>query len=125
MNRADRPTLDEVLARALRPLSLEEVLRLDNSGAQLLDTREADAFAARHLPECDPHRPLGRFASWAGTVLDPKKPIVLITEPGKEEESAVRLGRIGFDRIAGLPRGRDCGRRKAWASTSCAPRSRS
>jgi len=47
----------------------------------------------------------GRYASWVGTLLDPAKPIVLIADPGKEEESALRLGRIGFDRIAGYLRG--------------------
>ena len=43
----------------------------------------------------------GKFATWAGTVLDPKIPIVLITEPGTEQEAIQRLGRIGFDQVTG------------------------
>jgi len=105
LNRSDRPTLEQVLVQALRPLSLDDVLRLANGGAQLLDTRDADAFTAEHIPDAVNIGLSGRFASWAGTLLDPKRPIVLITDPGKEEESAVRLGRIGFDRIAGCLEG--------------------
>jgi rhodanese-related sulfurtransferase len=34
-------------------------------------------------------------------VLDPAHPIVIIAAPGRESESATRLGRIGFDHVAG------------------------
>jgi len=105
LNRADRPTLEGVLSRALKPLALNDVLRSANSGAQLLDTRDADAFAAEHIADAVNIGLSGRFASWVGTVLDPKKPIVLIADPGREEESAVRLGRIGYDSIAGYLEG--------------------
>ncbi len=43
----------------------------------------------------------GQYATWAGTILDRTHPIVIIATPGREHESAVRLGRIGFDHIAG------------------------
>ena len=43
----------------------------------------------------------GQYATWAGTVLDRGKPIVIIAEPGREQEAALRLGRIGFDHIKG------------------------
>jgi len=105
LNRALHPTLDEVLKQALTPLGLEDVLRAVNAGAQLLDTRDADAFATRHVAGAINVGLSGRFASWAGTLLDPGKPIVLVTEPGKEQESALRLGRIGFDRVAGFLQG--------------------
>jgi len=105
LNRADRPTLDKILGRALRPLPLEEVLRLAREGAQLLDTRDADAFAAGHLEGAVNIGLSGRYASWAGTVLEAAKPIVLVTGTGREEESVLRLGRIGFDRIVGYLRG--------------------
>ena len=44
---------------------------------------------------------IGQYATWAGTVLDRKHPIVIIADPGRENESAIRLGRIGFDHVAG------------------------
>ena len=105
LNRAERPTLESVLSRALKPLALDEVLRLANAGAQVLDTRDADSFAAAHLAGSIHIGLSGRYASWVGALLDPGKPIVLVCEPGKEEESAMRLGRIGFDRIAGVLEG--------------------
>jgi len=43
----------------------------------------------------------GQYATWAGTILNREKPIVIIANPGRETESAVRLGRIGFDNVAG------------------------
>jgi rhodanese-related sulfurtransferase len=46
----------------------------------------------------------GSYATWAGTILDRDKPIVLIAEPGRQEEAAMRLGRIGFDSVVGYLR---------------------
>ncbi len=105
LNRAERETLERVLATALKPLELDEVLKLARGGARLLDTRDADAFAAEHVRGSINIGLSGRYASWVGTLLDPKQTIVLVTAPGKEEESATRLGRIGFDRIAGYLKG--------------------
>jgi rhodanese-related sulfurtransferase len=47
----------------------------------------------------------GSYATWAGTLLDHDAPIVLVVEPGRERESAMRLGRIGFDNVAGYLEG--------------------
>ncbi|MBI2820724.1 MAG: rhodanese-like domain-containing protein, partial [Acidobacteria bacterium] len=47
----------------------------------------------------------GQYATWAGTLLDPHKPIVIVAAPGREQEAAMRLGRIGFDRIDGYLEG--------------------
>jgi rhodanese-related sulfurtransferase len=44
----------------------------------------------------------GKFATWAGTVLDRARPIAVIAEPGREREAVTRLARIGFDRVAGV-----------------------
>ena len=44
----------------------------------------------------------GQYATWAGTVLNHEKPIVIVAAPEREYESAVRLGRIGFDHIVGF-----------------------
>lgn len=101
LNRAERPTLERVLAKALKPLTLAEVKQLLGAGALLLDTRDADAFAAEHVRGSLNIGLGGRYASWVGTMLDPARPLVLLAAPGKEEESATRLGRIGFDRSAG------------------------
>jgi len=82
-------------------LELEGVLELQADGAQILDTREPDEFAAAHLAGSINIGLSGQYATWAGTVLDRAHPIVNIAAPGRENESAIRLGRIGFDHVAG------------------------
>lgn len=101
LNTKERPTLDATLAKVLRPLPLEEVLRLRNAGAQILDTREPVDFAGGHLVDSVNISLKGEYASWAGTLLDRERPIVIVAASGREAESAMRLGRIGFDHVAG------------------------
>ena len=101
LNTRERPTLDEALERELRPLSLEQLLELVQGGAQLLDTRESTEFEGAHVRGALNVGLAGSFATWCGTVLDRDRPVVVIAEPGRELEAATRLGRIGFDTIAG------------------------
>ena len=101
LNSKERPTLDETLQRELKPLALDDVLRMQVEGAQILDTREPEEFGAAHLAGSINIGLNGQYATWAGTVLDRVHPIVIIAAPGRENESAVRLGRIGFDHVAG------------------------
>jgi len=101
LNTKERPTLDEALAREVQPIPLEGVLALQESGAQVLDTRNPSEFAAAHLRGSVNVGLTGQYATWAGTVLRHDAPIVLIAAPGGERESAVRLGRIGFDHVVG------------------------
>lgn len=102
LNSCERPTLDASLAKGLQALSLDRVLALRKEGVQILDTRDPSEFAAAHLAGSINIGLSGQYASWAGTVLDHERPIVLITDPGRETESALRLGRIGFDNVAGF-----------------------
>ena len=101
LNSKERPTLDETLERQLKPLTLAQLLELQANGSQVLDTRDADEFAASHLVGSINIGLAGQYATWAGTVLNHRDPIVIIAAPGRENESAVRLGRIGFDNVAG------------------------
>ncbi len=101
LNSKERPTLDEALARELKPLELDRVLELQARGAQVLDTREPEQFATAHLVGSFNIGLSGQFATWSGTVLSREKPIVIIANPSRESESALRLGRIGFDNVAG------------------------
>ncbi len=105
LNSQERPTLDQALAREMNPLTLDRVLELQAAGAQILDTRDAAEFASAHLVGSINIGLVGQYATWAGTVLDRKHPIVIIADPGRENESAVRLGRIGFDHVAGYLKG--------------------
>jgi glyoxylase-like metal-dependent hydrolase (beta-lactamase superfamily II)/rhodanese-related sulfurtransferase len=101
LNSQERPTLDQALARGLNPLSLDAVLALQKAGAQILDTRDPAEFGAAHLAGSVNIGLVGSYATWAGTVLDRDHPIVIVADPGWETEAAVRLGRIGFDHVAG------------------------
>jgi hydroxyacylglutathione hydrolase len=101
LNSQERPTLDEALAREMNPLSVEAVLALQADGAQILDTRDPEEFGAAHMKGSINIGLGGQYATWAGTMLDRTHPIVIIADPGRENESAVRLGRIGFDHVAG------------------------
>ncbi|MGA2130979.1 MAG: MBL fold metallo-hydrolase [Bryobacteraceae bacterium] len=101
LNTKERPTLDQALAQSLKPLAVDDVLRLQKEGAQLLDVREAPFFEAAHLAGSLNIGLGGQYATWAGTVMDRERPIVVVAEPGREYEAVMRLGRIGFDRIAG------------------------
>lgn len=101
LNTKERPTLDATLEQALAPLSLADVLGLERDGAHLLDVRPAADFAGAHLRGSVNIGLDGSFATWAGTLLDPSRPIVVIADPRRENEAATRLGRIGFDNVAG------------------------
>ena len=101
LNSEERPTLDQALEQGLNPLPLDSVLGLQSAGAQILDTRDPAEFAAAHLKGSVNIGLGGQYATWAGTILNREDPIVIIAAPGREKESAVRLGRIGFDHIVG------------------------
>ncbi len=105
LNTQERPTLEAALERELQPIGLDEFLRAAGGEAQVLDVRQPDEFAAGHLAGALNIGLNGQYATWAGTVLDPGRPILLIAEPGREQEAALRLGRIGFDHVQGYLQG--------------------
>ena len=105
LNTRERATLEKNLKQVLHPVDLAEVLRMGDAGAQILDVRDAAEYAKGHLSGSINIGLGGQYATWAGTVLDRAKPIVIIAEPGREQEAAVRLGRIGFDHVKGYLQG--------------------
>ncbi len=105
LNAKEHPTLSESLERELRPLSLTEVLERAQAGAEILDTRPAEQFEAAHLNGSLNVGLDGRYATWVGTIIDSDREIVIVADPGREHESMVRLGRIGFDHVTGYLQG--------------------
>jgi glyoxylase-like metal-dependent hydrolase (beta-lactamase superfamily II)/rhodanese-related sulfurtransferase len=94
-----RPLLEE---REPPPrLELAAVQTLHESGAIVLDTRAPLDYSVVHLRGSLNVGLQGRFAEFAGDVMRPGQPIVLVCDPGLELEAAIRLGRIGFDRVVG------------------------
>jgi hydroxyacylglutathione hydrolase len=101
LNRKERASLGAAMEKTLKPLSLDEVLAVVKSGAQLLDVRDGIDFEGGHLRGTLNIALNGKYATWAGSMLTHDKPIVVIAEEGGEEEAVMRLGRIGFDNVAG------------------------
>jgi glyoxylase-like metal-dependent hydrolase (beta-lactamase superfamily II) len=71
------------------------------SGAQVLDVRDPAAFAGAHVIGAFNVGLRGQFAMWAGAVLDPARDIVVVADAGDQDETLIRLRRIGFDRVRG------------------------
>ena len=105
LNTREHTSLDKNLEVVLRPIELDEALRMGDAGAQILDVREAAEYAKGHVAGSINIGLGGQYATWVGTVLDRTKPIVIIAEPGREKEAALRLGRIGFDHVTGYMQG--------------------
>jgi glyoxylase-like metal-dependent hydrolase (beta-lactamase superfamily II)/rhodanese-related sulfurtransferase len=103
-NRQERPDLEATLQKSMLPLSVEDVVRLKNQGAELVDVREAADFEGAHMAGAINIGLKGKYATWCGTILSHDRPIVVIADPGTEEEAVMRLGRIGFDNVAGYLR---------------------
>lgn len=101
LNRKERESLDSSMAGTMTALAPEEVAELQQSGAQLVDTRDAAEFAGAHWKGSVNIGIDGKYATWAGTVLHKEAPIVVIADEDRVAESIMRLGRIGFDHVAG------------------------
>jgi hydroxyacylglutathione hydrolase len=103
MNINGYESLDAVLKKANKPLNSEEFELIANeTRALILDTRLASEFANGFIPNSINIGLDGNFAMWVGEMIpDIKQEILLVTEPGKEEESMVRLSRIGYDNTIG------------------------
>jgi len=100
MNREGGSALAELPAPpALTP---EKVAALQREGAIVLDTRPSAEYGAGHVPGSFHMGQSGQLASWAGALLSPEKPIVLVAEDEERvAESRTRLSRVGLDNVAG------------------------
>ncbi|MGV3528145.1 MAG: MBL fold metallo-hydrolase [Flavisolibacter sp.] len=101
INKEGYDSLDEVLQRGTKALSVEDFKAKATAGAIILDTRAADLFTQGFVPDSIFIGLEGRFAEWAGSLLPFDQDIILVTDSGKEKETVVRLARVGFSRIEG------------------------
>ena len=103
INKEGYESLDALLSKASKPLSVEEVKTLlQDDDIIILDTREEIEFTQGFIPNSVFIGLNGRFAEWAGTLLPFDKTLLLVCEAGKERESIVRLARVGFNHFAGF-----------------------
>ncbi|MCD6064321.1 MAG: fold metallo-hydrolase [Flavipsychrobacter sp.] len=99
MNKQGYDSIDEVLNRGLQALSPEAFEAAANeTGALILDTRDAQTFAKGFIPNSINIGIDGNFAPWIGALIpDIKQQILIVADPGREEEVVTRLSRVGYD----------------------------
>jgi glyoxylase-like metal-dependent hydrolase (beta-lactamase superfamily II)/rhodanese-related sulfurtransferase len=107
MNREGYDSFTEVLERGTQALSPEAFEAAANeTGALVLDVRNAQEFAKGFIPNSINISLDGSFAPWVGTLIpDIKQEILLITPEGREEEVVTRLARVGYDHAIGYLKG--------------------
>lgn len=107
MNIHGYDSIDEVLERgqqAFSPAAFETAA--NETGALILDTRAPEVFAKAFIPNSINIGIDGNFAPWVGTLIpDVKQQILLVAEPGREEEVITRLARVGYDYTIGYLQG--------------------
>ena len=97
--------LKDIKFKGLTPLSVQDLKSASDSGVIILDTRDVNKFTESFIPKSIFIGLDGRFAEWAAMLLPFDKEIIMVTEPGKEEESLIRLSRVGFSKIIGFLKG--------------------
>jgi hydroxyacylglutathione hydrolase len=105
INKDGYESLDLIKSKALTPLSIAAFKNKLKSDYTILDTRPAAIFTQGFVPGSLFIGLEGRFAEWAGNILSFTLPILLITELGKEEETVIRLARVGFSKMEGYLKG--------------------
>ena len=104
MNIKGYESLDTVMERGTQALSPRAFDAAANeTNALVLDTRDAQKFSEGFVPNSINIGVDGNFAPWVGALIpDIKQEILLITEPGREEEVVTRMARVGYDHCIGF-----------------------
>lgn len=107
MNKKGYDSIDSVMQNGLRAMSADEFEQAaEATEALILDTRSAGEFTKGFVPRSINIGLDGQFAPWVGALIaDVKQTLLLVTDPGKEEESVIRLARVGFDNVIGHLKG--------------------
>jgi hydroxyacylglutathione hydrolase len=106
INKEGYESLDAILEKGMRALSVQDFkAKAAEDNVIILDTRSSGIFTEGFVPTSISIGLDGRFAEWAGSLLPFDKTLILVTEPGKERETIVRLARVGFDKIDGYLEG--------------------
>lgn len=101
INKEGYESLDEVLTQGMKALSVDEFKKLMIENVIVLDTRDTKKFTEGFIPGAISIGLEDRYAEWAGSLLSFTNPLALVTEPGKEKESIIRLARVGFNNVIG------------------------
>lgn len=103
LNKQGYESIDTVLSRggqALTPDAFEAAA--NETGALVLDVRPAQVFAGGFIPNSINIGLGGQFAPWVGALIpDVRQELLLVCEPGQEQETLTRLARVGYDHVLG------------------------
>jgi glyoxylase-like metal-dependent hydrolase (beta-lactamase superfamily II)/rhodanese-related sulfurtransferase len=105
INKHGYDSIESVMQKNMKALSVEEVEKEIKGGALVLDTRHQDVFEKGFVKSAWNIGLNGMYAIWAGTLIDINKPLVIVAEEGTEEESISRLARVGFEKVHGYLKG--------------------
>jgi rhodanese-related sulfurtransferase len=107
MNIKGYESLDTIMERGYKPLNAVEFEAAANeTRALVLDSRKASEFAKGFIPNSINIGIDSNFAMWVGEMItDINQEILLVTDPGKEEETIIRLSRVGYDHTIGFLKG--------------------
>jgi glyoxylase-like metal-dependent hydrolase (beta-lactamase superfamily II)/rhodanese-related sulfurtransferase len=107
MNKEGYESIDTVISKGTNELSPEAFETVANeSGALILDTRDARVFAKGFIPNAINIGIDGSFAPWVGALIPGiAHPILLVADEGREEEIITRLARVGYDNTLGYLQG--------------------
>jgi rhodanese-related sulfurtransferase len=105
INKEGYHSLDEVKQKGMTALNIKAFKDKIKEDVIVLDTRNAATFTKGFIPGSIFIGLEGRFAEWAGSILPFHQRMILVTEVGKEEETIVRLARVGFDKVEGYLNG--------------------
>lgn len=102
INKEGYDNIEDVLLNGMKAMPVAEFKKLTkNENIIVLDTREAAEFTKGFVPGSISIGLEGRFAEWAGSLLSFDMPMLLVTEPGQEKESIIRMARVGLDKVQG------------------------
>lgn len=101
INKEGYDPLERIISENTKPLAVDQFRKAVREGAIILDTRTADDFEKGFIPGAINIGLNGQFAVWVGTLIDINKNLVLVTEAGKEQESVLRLARVGYEKVIG------------------------
>ncbi len=104
LNREGPASLDELPPP--KSFSPEETEARRRGGAIVLDTRSSAEYGTAHVEGSLQIGLSGQFASWAGALVAPETPLIVVTDdPALVGEARTRLARVGLENVAGFLEG--------------------
>lgn len=105
LNKGGYDAIDEVMKRNLKPLSVAAFEKEADDKTLILDTRQPEFFDKGFIPGSMNIGLKGQYAPWVGALIPMGARLLVVAEPGFEEEAVMRLARIGYENVAGYLEG--------------------